>query len=201
MTSVDMVYHHDFHPPDEVRVFAVPASAIRLRDDATLVYDVLIDDLVLRHYAFTDRWFAVNCTLDRRGRFVTETGLIDWCFNCDITTPLFGVGSNVYTVDLALDVLVGPDGHTHRVQDEDDFTCAVENRWLSVEEQVGARRGLEGLLRIIEGAGLVAYLERAFPFGAISDPVAPPPMTTLHAAEVPLVHRSIRGAYVGRKLT
>lgn len=109
MTTVDMVYHHDFHPPDEVRVFAVPAAAIRRWDDATLVYDVLLDGLVLRHYAFMDHWFAVNCTLDRRGQFVTELDPIDWCFNCDITTPLFSVGSNVYTVDLALDVLVGPD--------------------------------------------------------------------------------------------
>ena len=199
MTTVDMVYHHDFHPPDEVRVFAVPAAAIRRRDDTALVYDVLLDDRVLRHYAFTDHWFAANCTLDRCGRFVTEPGPIDWCFNCDITTPLLSVGRNVYTVDLALDVLVGPDGYAHIVQDEDDFTCAVESRWLSVEEQVGARRGMEELLCIIAGAGLVTYLERVFPFGAMSDPVVPPRMTTLRAAEVPLFHSSIRGAYGGRK--
>jgi hypothetical protein len=130
---------------------------------------------------------------------VTEPGPIAWCFNCDITTPLLSVGKNVYSIDLALDVLVGPDGHSHIVKDEDDFTHASENRWLTVEEQVGARGGLDALLGIIDAGGLVAYLDRVFPFGAISDPIVPPPMTTRGVGEIPLFHRNPRGAFAGRK--
>jgi hypothetical protein len=200
VTGDPFLYHHDFHPPEEVRVFAVPISGLRRWDDVAAVYDVRLDDLVLRHYAFTDHWFAVNCTLDLGGRFVTEPGPIDWCFNCDISTPLFSAGNKLYSVDLSLDVLVGPNGRTYVVKDEDDFTRAIENEWLTVEEEAGARSGLAELLGIIKGNGLVAFLEKAFPFGEVTGSVRPPPMTKPRLAEVPLLHRDIRAAYFGRRL-
>lgn len=68
-----------------------------------------------------------------------------------------------------------------------------------MKEQVGAHLGLNELLRIIEDAGLVAYLEHVFPFGAISNPVVAPPMTALRAVEAPLFQSTIRGRYAGRK--
>jgi hypothetical protein len=164
------------------------------------VHDVRIGDLALRHYAFTDRWFAVNCTLDLAGRFVTEPGPIDWCFNCDICTPLFSVGNNLYSVDLALDVLASPDGRTHVVVDEDNFALAAANGWLTAEEQAGARRGLEELLGIVEHTGLVTYLDQVFPFGPIAENAVAPPMARRALADVPLLRRDRRAAYLGQRL-
>lgn len=183
---------HDFHPPDEVRVFAVPAAAIRRSDSSAIVYDLRINDLILRHYAFLDRWFAVNCTLNLDGHFIAEDGPISWCFNCDITTPLVNIGSNLYTVDLALDVLVGPDGQTHIVKDEDDFLRATRQGWLSDVEQRGARAGLDDLLTIIRTTSLVAYLNEEYPFGLIVDAVVAPSMMICRYVEVPEFRR-IRG--------
>ncbi len=192
--------HHDCHPPEEVRVFAASVSGVRRWDEKAVVYDVPLDGLVLRHYSFYDRWFAVNCTLDAGGRFATEPGPIDWCFNCDVTSPLFSVGRDLYSVDLSLDVLVGPDGRTHVIKDEDDLACAAENGWLLPEEQAGARHGLEQLLEVIQGPGLVAFLEEVSPFQAMSDGATPPPMAKLRLADVPLLHPDTRCTYFGRRL-
>ncbi len=192
--------HHDFHPPEEVQVFAASMSGLRRWDEKAVVYDVPLDGLMLRHYAFYDRWFAVNCTLERSGAFAMEPGPIDWCFNCDITSPLFSVGKDLYSVDLFLDVLVGPDGRTHVTKDEDDLVHAIENGWLLAEEQAGAQRGLEQLVEIMEGPGLVAFLEQVSSFQALDDSTTPPPMTKLRLAEVPLLHLGTRGAYFGRRL-
>lgn len=199
-TDDDFLYHHDFHPPDEVRVFPVPRSGILLWDDTTLVYDIPVNNLALRHYAFSDHWFAVNCTLDLNGRFVTEPGPIDWCFNCDVTRPLFSHGRNFYTVDLALDVLVGSDGRTHVVKDEDDFNRATANAWLLPEEEAGARHGLAELLSIIKGTGLVHFLEQIVPFNTVTAHIVPPAMDKRSLAEVPLLHRGSRVMHFGRRL-
>jgi hypothetical protein len=42
---------YNLHPPDEVRVFSIPARAIRYRDSRRLVYDLRVGDLVLRQRA------------------------------------------------------------------------------------------------------------------------------------------------------
>ena len=73
--------------PDEVYRFSVPKAGIRRWDDEALVYDVRLDgESALRHYAFYDRWFVVNVSLDARtGSLVTERSHgLDWCFNCDM---------------------------------------------------------------------------------------------------------------------
>ena len=93
--------------PDDLTLWTVPAQGIRRWDEEALVYDVGYGGTVLRHYAFYHRWYAINCTLDRDGQFVTEQGPIDWCFNIDIGTPLFTRDNAAYDVDLCLDVLVG----------------------------------------------------------------------------------------------
>ncbi len=191
--------HHDLHPPEEVRVFAAPESGLQRWDEKAVVYEMQVNGLVLRHYSFYDRWFAVNCTLYPDGGFATEPGPIDWCFNCDATSPLFSVGRDLYNVDLFLDVLVGPDGRTHITKDEHDLASAIENGWLLVEEQAGARRGLEQLVEIIEGPGLVAFLEQVCPFRGAAGSV-PPPMMKLTLAEAPLLHPDTRSTYFGRRL-
>ncbi len=97
-------------------------------------------------------------------------------------------------------MLVGPDGRTHVLKDEDDLACAVKNGWLLPEEQAGARHGLEQLLGIIEGPGLVAFLEQVSPFRAMADGATPPPMAKLRLTDVPLLHPDTRCNYFGRRL-
>src|SRR3954469_5379317 len=108
-------YYHDLHNPDEVVLFTVPLSAVQCRDERVLVYDVRIGGGVLRHYAFADRWFTINCSLDNDGKFISEPGPIDWSFNCDFATPIIWRDDAVYQVDLELDVLVAADGQNHVV--------------------------------------------------------------------------------------
>ena len=191
----ELLLFHNFHPPDDVRVFPIPARGVRRRDQTTLVYDVRVGDLVLRRYSFADHWFEVNCTVDLRGGFVTEPGPIAWCLNCDISTPSLFVGPDEYNVDLCLDVLVGPDGREHVVKDEDEFERAVDQRWFTHEEQLGARRGLGELLALIRDGAFLAFLERICPFSSVacSDVPAALPMTCRPLRDIPLLHREVRG--------
>lgn len=117
----------------------------------------------------------------------------------DITTPLFSVGNNLYSVDLSLDMLVGPDGRTHVVIDDDDFAQATTNGWLAPEELIGARRGWEELLGIIERTGLVRYLDQVFPFDEIPENAVAPPMVRRTLAEAPLLRPERRTAYFGKR--
>jgi hypothetical protein len=159
---------HNFHPPDEVRVYTTPHRSIKHWDGSALVMDLCIGDAILRKYAFADRWFEVNCTFDHEGRLLTEPGVLDWAFNCDMCTPIVVDGQDVYNVDLSLDVFVGPDGVTHEVTDEDDFAQAVASGWLTATEAQGARRGLEDLLAVIGGDGLLAFLQGILPFDGVT---------------------------------
>lgn len=143
-----MLHHDDLHPPDEVRLFRIPDESVRLWTAEARVYEVGVDDRVLRHDAFYRHWFAVNCTLDLAGRFATEAGPISWCFNCDVCTPLLSEDASAYTVDLFLDVLVGPDGREHVVEDRAEFEDAARRGWITSNERAGAERGLAELLRI-----------------------------------------------------
>lgn len=132
-------------------MFYVPERGIKRWDEESLVYDVRIGDQIRRHYSFTNRWFEVNCSLDLAGRFVTVSGpgLIDWTFNCDISTPHFVIGPDVYNMDLWLDILVASDGRARRVIDEDDFAEAIQQGWLTEEERQGAQSGLAQLLGVV----------------------------------------------------
>jgi hypothetical protein len=64
---------YDFHPPDEVRLFPMPTSGVRRLDDEAFVAEVRYGDIEVRHYAFRDHWFKVNCTTDPAGAFVNTT--------------------------------------------------------------------------------------------------------------------------------
>lgn len=186
-----MSYYRFFnlHLPGEVVLFRMPSHSVRRWDNEAVVYDVRIGDLVLRHYGFKNHWFEVNCTLDLSGRFITEPGPIDWCFNCDIATPTFTEGTDGYSVDLCLDVLAGPDGRTHVVIDQEDFAEAIARGWISPAEEAGARNGLADLLQIINTTGLVHFLHQVYPFGDVSDAGVQPLFEKLKLSQVPLLAR------------
>ncbi len=189
--------------PDEVYRFLVPTAGIRRWDDAVLVYDVRLSDVAgLRHYAFYDRWFVVNVSLDRSGNLRTERGHgLDWCFNCDVTTPLFSTENDaVYSVDLELDVLAGPDGKTHVVKDEDKFAASVAAGYINENEENGARRGLADLRTLVNGEGLNAFLARLCPPpGDLSGLPLQPPVAFFSPADVPLLLPHARRARYGQK--
>jgi len=160
----------NYHAPNTVRAFFVPDRGIRRWDQEAVVYDVRIrSDRILRHYSFDNHWFELNCSLDSAGRLITESGPIDWAFNCDISTPHFIHGPDVYNKDLWLDVLVAPDGNEHLVIDQEDFERAVDLGWATHIEREGACSGLNDLLAIIRTEGLIAFLERICPFKNVSD--------------------------------
>lgn len=189
----------NYHAPDEVRLFLVPPGGVRRWDDQAVVYDVQIGrDRILRRYSFAHRWFEVNCSLDLHGRFVTEPGPIDWCFNCDISTPHFRVGADVYNMDLWLDVLVAPNGREHAVIDEDDLAEAIRLGWPTELEQAGARAGLADLLGVIKSQGLVGFLDQVCPFVSVSANGEQPPMERMPVAGFPWLRRGEREKWFGR---
>ncbi|HVC34524.1 MAG TPA: hypothetical protein VNL16_13515 [Chloroflexota bacterium] len=198
----DTFQFHNLHSPDEVRVFTVPTQALRRWDEEALVYDVQVESgLVLRHYALFSYWFEVNCTLGLDGSFVTEPWPIDWCFNCDVCTPFFAIGTDGYNVDLELDVLVAPDGRQHAVIDEDTFADAVQRGWITRAEQEGARRGLAGLIDLVETGKFLDFLGQTCPFDREIVSMAPPagPRLRRSLADVPPLDPRLRGRYFGRQ--
>jgi hypothetical protein len=171
-----VVRDHDFHPPDDVRVFPMPMSGVLRLDDDVFVAEVRYGDIVVRHHAFREHWFKINCTTDREGRFVETTAPEDIppvTFNCDIATPMLRRDDAVYAVDLWLDVLVGSDGVTYGVHDQDEFEAALQRGWLSKREAAAAQSGLRELLDLIEARRLVGFLGDIHPFGPTSAPQAP----------------------------
>jgi hypothetical protein len=69
------------------------------------VTQAVYDKVVLRHYAFANRWFKVNVPTDRSGELI-ETGDVAHRFalNCDIATPMEREGDETFAVDLFVDV-------------------------------------------------------------------------------------------------
>jgi hypothetical protein len=154
----------------------MPMSGVLRLDDDVFVAGVSYGDIVVRHYAFAEHWFKINCTTDPEGRFVETTAPEDvppFTFNCDIATPMLRRDDAVYAVDLWLDVLVRSDGVTHGVYDQDEFDDALERGWLSDREANAARSGLRELLELIDAGGLVGFLDDIHPFGPTSAPKAP----------------------------
>lgn len=184
--AFELLLDYDLHLPDDVRVFTFRKEGILLADGKSLVVEARYDDIVLRHYAFRDHWFKVNCTFDLSGRLV-ETPADDgrrFAFNCDIATPMVQVGSSVFAVDLEVDVLVRSDGRTYEVIDWDDFEFARRRGWMSSREADGARKGLMELTGLLEQGAFVEFLESVYPFDPSSAPPALP-MRRVSLDEVP----------------
>jgi protein associated with RNAse G/E len=200
----EIITFHNLHLPNEVRVFQIPRENIRVWDNNYMVYDVKINDslgsdLIFRHYSFYDKWFEVNITLDASGYLITESGPIDWSYNCDICTPCFSKGSELYNLDLELDILVHKDGKNYIVIDENDFEKVVNLGLLSDNERIGARKGRESLIELIESGNLQSYLESICSFTnliSLSDPI---PYTILQLSDVPLLDVTRRQRLYGKR--
>jgi len=184
--DVDDFLFYNFHPPDEVRIFATPRAAVKRWDSSVLVFDARIGDGILRKYSFTDRWFEVHCTFDLNGHLRAERGAIGWAFNCDMCTPAILRDGVFYNVDLCLDVLVQPNGTTYALTDEDDFARKSSAGLLTRTEVVGARQGVGDLIAIIRSTGIIPFLEEILPFDSVTDnqPQGPPLITTLGAVSL-----------------
>jgi predicted RNA-binding protein associated with RNAse of E/G family len=166
---------HDFHPDeDTVRLFFTPPSGVLRLDDEVVVTEVMYDEVVLRHYAFSKHWFKVNVTTDEHGRLI-ETGdeAQQFSFNCDISTPMERDGLSVFGVDLFIDLLIRRDASSYLVGDEDEFEEIVERGLISKAEASAARGGLTELLAMVEARRLIPWLNEFVPFGPTSSPAAP----------------------------
>jgi hypothetical protein len=51
----------------------MPKAGVLRFDDEVFVAQVRYGDIVVRHYAWRDHWFKINCTTDLRGRFIETT--------------------------------------------------------------------------------------------------------------------------------
>ncbi|MBN2441052.1 MAG: DUF402 domain-containing protein [Spirochaetales bacterium] len=189
-------YFNNLHFPSEVRVSEFSEDCIRLHNATTLIYDIAIHDLVLRHFVFYDKWFDIHCFLAKNGDFEILPGPIDCCFDCDISTPLFKLNNNFYNIDLEYDILVGSNGRTHKVTDEDEFMTAIENKWISPFEQNGARKGLEELISILNNQGLIAFLDNIYPFQGITCPGEPQRYYKKNIDEVGVLKMKERQKYI-----
>jgi hypothetical protein len=174
----DVLLDYDYHPPDRLQLFTIKRGGVLRADGEVLVTEALHGEVVLRHYAFADRWFKVNCTTDVVGRF-TEAGSTDggsppFAFNCDIATPMERDGNSIYGVDLFIDVLVRRDASSFYVGDEDEFVEMANQNLLSRAEQGAATGALSELLQLIETGRLLPWLDDFEPFGPCDPPAAPP---------------------------
>lgn len=166
------LWDHDFHPDEaDVRIFVNPPDGVRRRDEKAVVTEALYGDLVLRHYAFADRWFKINVTIDLDGRPTEQDGS---AFNCDIATPMQTDGVSICAVDLFLDVLVDATGRSFDVTDRDQFVEAVAGGLVSEREAAEAERHLRDLVALIRQGGLIRWLDGQFGFGPTSPPPALP---------------------------
>ena len=108
-----MVQDFDFHPYEaDVRVCTFPEAGVLRADAEALVCHAAYDQVVLRHYAFADRWFKVNVTTDPDGNLIevpAGDGRSAYAFTIDIATPMVVAGNATYSVDLDIDVLVRAD--------------------------------------------------------------------------------------------
>ncbi len=167
---------YDFHPDEStVRVFTTPPSGVLQLDDDVAITQAVESGVVLRHYAFGDRWFKINVTTDLEGELVeTGTPRQPFALNCDIATPMERDGDATFAVDLSVDVLVRADLRSLHVGDEDEFEQALSLGLVSPAEGQQARRGLAQLLGLVEAGTLLPWLDQLYPFGPCRPPEAPP---------------------------
>jgi hypothetical protein len=167
---------YDFHPDEStVRVFTTPASGVLQLDDDVAITEAVTSGVVLRHYAFGDRWFKINVTTDQQGELV-ETGAPQrrFAFNCDIATPMERDGNATFAVDLFVDVLVRADLRSIHVGDQDEFEQALTAGLISHAEGEQSWRGVAELLELVQAGTLLPWLDALCPFGPSEPPEAPP---------------------------
>jgi protein associated with RNAse G/E len=190
-----MLVDHDYHPDEpDVRSFLVPATGV-LRNDDALLTQVRTEDVVLRHFAWTDRWFTLNATYDPAGALIEpRAGDGVFAVNCDLATPFVRRADGVAAVDLFIDVLVRADLSTYRVVDLDEFEEARASGIISAAEARGAIAGLAELTAFIEDGGLRRLLGAA-DAGLARDAPAAPPMSRTAIDQVPEIRPGVRATW------
>lgn len=178
-----MTEDFDFHPDEPtVRVFVTPPAALVRLDDEVAIIEVRDGGVVLRHYAFRDRWFKVNVTTDLEGRLVESGDAANrFALNCDIATPMERDGDAIFAVDLFADVLIRADARRYRVGDMDELEDAPTAGLISAAEAAAAHRGLVDLLELVDAGHLLPWLAELHPFG----PCDPPPALPMERCPVP----------------
>jgi hypothetical protein len=169
----------DFHPDEStVRVFTTPEPGVLRLDDDVAITEAVESGVVLRHYAFGDRWFKINVTTDLQGSLV-ETGDPQnrFAFNCDIATPMERDGTATYGVDLFVDVLVRADLRSVHVGDEDEFQQALADGLVSPSEETHGTAWREGTARTRRVEPAPALARRVV--------LVPPVRTTRGATDAP----------------
>jgi hypothetical protein len=192
-----VIRDYAFHPPDDLRLFPMPKTGVLRFDDEAFAAQVRYGDIVVRHYAWRDHWFKINCTTDLRGRFIETTAPEDvppFTFNCDIATPMLRRDDAVFAVDLWLDVLVRRDGVTHGVHDEDELDDAAARGWPSAREAAGARAGLTELVDLIERRAVVDFLADVHPSVRTEVPAAPA-MERVDLSDAELLRPGLRASW------
>lgn len=181
-----------FHPDEaDVRLFVVPAGGILRADAESFVCEAGYGYFAMRRYAFADRWFKVNVTVDLHGEPLDTAG---FAYTCDVATPLVRQGDGVYAVSLLTTVRVRADGTSHVVTGADTWEQAVEAGWISQAEARGALRGLTDLLDLVEGGRLEPFLSEVRPF---APPTAPEAQRVRRAplADLPLLQPGRRASW------
>jgi predicted RNA-binding protein associated with RNAse of E/G family len=89
-------------------------------------------------------WYFRNCWYTIFEIHSRETDMLKG-FYCNITKPAEIVGNEVFTVDLALDLWVRPDGKM-KVLDEHEF-CALDIRAADRDEAFAALKHLQHMVR------------------------------------------------------
>jgi hypothetical protein len=167
---------HDFHPDEPtVRIFRTSSPGVLCLDDSVAISEAAYGEVVLRHYAFADRWFKINVTTDLSGRVIeTGDGNHQFAFNCDIATPMERQGHSTFGVDLFTDVLVREDAMSYVIVDQDEFGEMLGRGLLSPAESHGAQSGLRELLELVDERRLLRWLGELAPFGPSQPPRARP---------------------------
>lgn len=183
---------YDFHPDEaDVRLFVLPGSGVLRADAEAFVCEEGYGYFAMRHYAFADRWFRVNVTVDLHGEPLDTAGV---AYTCDVATPMVRQGDAVYAVSLLTSVHVRADGTSFTVTGADTWEQAVEAGWISQAEARGARRGLADLLTLIEDGRLEPFLADICAFGPPAAPGAQR-MRRVPLADLPLLQPGKRASW------
>ncbi len=109
------------------------------RPDRDLGYTCLETGDQFVEYYYTNRWFNIFAIANKEG--------IQKGWYCNIAEPACISTDTISQVDLYLDVWINPAGEV-LLLDEDEFEAAT---MLNERQRLGARQGLQELLRILEG--------------------------------------------------
>jgi hypothetical protein len=166
MSELAVVCDLDFHPDEPtIRAFKFARADVARIDDDAFVSRARYGDIVLHHYAWSDRWFKVNVTTDLAGHVVetaADGSAPAFAFNIDVATPMRRLGDDVFAVDLFGDLLVRTDC-SYVVTGEDEIEPAAQAGQISSRERDAARQGLLELIELVEAGHLTTLLAQTAP--------------------------------------